>query len=112
MPDPQGADTSIQVIADGDAAAVKLIGQWSIRGELPAPEPSVAEVEKLGSKRVRYDASGIGHWDSGLLIFLIRFEELLKERGVEIDRAGLPDGVRGMLHLAEAVPEREGARGS
>jgi phospholipid/cholesterol/gamma-HCH transport system permease protein len=112
MADPDTSDTSIQVTADGDAAVlVTLAGQWSIRGELPAAEPAIAEVESLGGKKARYAAGGLGRWDSGLLIFLIRFEQLLKDRGVAIDRAGLPEGVRGMLHLAEAVPEREGARG-
>jgi phospholipid/cholesterol/gamma-HCH transport system permease protein len=32
------------------------------------------------------------------------------ERGVEIDRSGLPEGLRRLLALAEAVPEKEDAR--
>jgi phospholipid/cholesterol/gamma-HCH transport system permease protein len=59
---------------------------------------------------VRFVTSGIERWDSGLLVFLIRFEKLLGDRSIAVEREGLPDGVRGMLALAEAVPEREGAR--
>ncbi|HEY2776184.1 MAG TPA: ABC transporter permease [Candidatus Binatia bacterium] len=103
--------SAIQVSTAGDdAALVTLTGAWSIQGSLPAPEPSADEVTRLGRRSARYDASHIGRWDSGLLVFLLRFEQLLKDKGIAIDRGGLPEGVRGMLHLAEIVPEREGAR--
>jgi len=104
--------TSIDVSAGHDGRAlVKLAGLWSIQGELPEPEAAAAQVVETGPSEVRFDTSGIDRWDSGLLIFLIRFEHLLAEHGIPSERAGLPEGVRGMLHLAEAVPEREGARG-
>jgi phospholipid/cholesterol/gamma-HCH transport system permease protein len=103
--------TAIQVsAAAGDAVTVTLAGPWSMQAELPQPQASAEEVARLGKHNARYDAAQIGRWDSGLLVFLLRFERILKEKGVAIDRAGLPEGARAMLELAEAVPEREGAR--
>jgi phospholipid/cholesterol/gamma-HCH transport system permease protein len=104
--------TSIEVSGGADArAAIRLAGVWSIRETLPEPEEAAREVEGLGAKTVTFDAGAIERWDSGLLIFLLRLEHLLKEKGVDLDREGLPEGVRQMLALAEVVPEREDARG-
>jgi phospholipid/cholesterol/gamma-HCH transport system permease protein len=107
------SDTAIRVSATGDGLAlVTLAGDWSIRKGVPEPEAAANEVAGIARKGVRFDSSKIGRWDSGLLVFLLRFEDLLKEKGVAFDRDGLPEGVRRMLGLAEAVPEREGARGT
>ncbi len=103
--------TAIQVSpSDDERTVVSLAGVWSIKESLPEPETAAREVTGLGRKAVRFVTSGIERWDSGLLVFLIRFEHLLGENGITIEREGLPEGVRGMLALAEAVPEREGAR--
>jgi len=109
--DEMGAPrSSIVVLGDDDHAVVNLSGIWSIRENLPEPEDAARQVVALGHKVVRFDTSAVDHWDSGLLVFLIRFTHLLAEHGVHVDRQGLPDGVRSMLTLAETVPEREGAR--
>jgi len=44
------------------------------------------------------------------LIFLVQISELCRQRHIPMDRAGLPAGVKKLLALAEAVPERKGAR--
>ncbi|MCZ6873651.1 MAG: ABC transporter permease, partial [bacterium] len=49
-------------------------------------------------------------WDSGLLTFLIKLGERCAQKQIEVDRGGLPQGVQKLLTLAEAVPERQGAR--
>jgi phospholipid/cholesterol/gamma-HCH transport system permease protein len=109
MEDPQ---TAIEVAAGADGlAVVTFAGVWSIQQALPEPEAAAGEVTGLGTKAVRFETGGITRWDSGLLVFLLRFEHLLQQTGIAIERAGLPDGVRRMLALAEVVPEREGARG-
>ncbi len=103
--------TAIEVTTSDDATSVVAFsGTWSIRKSLPEPEETVRKVVEAGGRRVRFETDGLADWDSGLLVFMIRFEHLLEEQGVEVNRDGLPDGVRGMLALAEAVPEREGAR--
>ena len=106
----EGPQSSIEVTGDDDRTTIRLSGTWSIRAALPEPEAAARQVLALGQKTIGFDTSAVERWDSGLLVFLLRFEGLVAEHGFHLEREGLPEGGRGMLHLAEAVPEREGAR--
>ena len=64
----------------------------------------------LHVRSVAFETRGLSGWDSSLLIFLIGVKRLCAEKGIEVDLEGLPHGVRRLLKLAAAVPEREGAR--
>ena len=57
-----------------------------------------------------FDTSGLLGWDSALVSFLVQASEILKARGIEQDREGLPAGLRRLVELAEAVPEKKGTR--
>ncbi len=77
--------------------------------------PGAAEVaSQLASdpriQHVALDTRELTGWDSGLLTFLIKTRHACSERNVVLDEEGLPQGVRRLLALAAAVPEREGAR--
>ena len=43
-------------------------------------------------------------------LFLIKLNEQCKKGGIAVDAGGLPEGVKSLLKLAFAVPERKGAR--
>jgi len=58
---------------------------------------------------VTFDTAALRRWDTTLLTFLAGLREPLRKRGVELDPAGLPDGVRGLLKLAFAVPAKTDA---
>ena len=45
-----------------------------------------------------------------MLTFLTRVFRLARDRGLDVDRSGLPEGLRRLLALAEAVPEKADAR--
>ena len=85
-----------------------LAGSWRLGSEHPAPQEALARVGS--ARRVAFEASGLAEWDSALLAFLVDVLRQADERGIEVDRGGLPDGVRRLLELAFAVPEQEGAR--
>ena len=90
------------------ALVVQLGGTWRMRDGVP---PVTAVVAALGSARlVRFDAGGLEAWDSAVLTFLVRVLALCRERGIAADRDGLPAGIRRLLALAEAVPEKKDAR--
>ncbi len=77
--------------------------------------PSATEVEAqvtsaAKAQRVAFDSQGITAWDSGLLIFLRKVVELCERSNIEVEDPGLPAGVKRLLDLASAVPERKGAR--
>jgi phospholipid/cholesterol/gamma-HCH transport system permease protein len=63
-----------------------------------------------GIRRVAFDARELGAWDSGLLTFLIKIFETCSKAEIEVAKDGLPEGVRRLIDLATAVPERKGAR--
>ncbi len=94
-----------------DALVVQLMGSWQMAAGVPDSRPVEEILSGGGARRVGFDASALGEWDSGLLIFLGRIGEVAAQRSIALDRSGLPPGVQRLLALAEAVPERTGARG-
>ncbi|HVT58203.1 MAG TPA: ABC transporter permease [Thermoanaerobaculia bacterium] len=83
-----------------------LGGVWHLRGWRPEAGEVGAEVGRVGARRLGFDSSELGAWDSSLLIFVLEVTEICARQGVVVDRAGLPAGVRHLLALAEAVPEK------
>ena len=91
---------------------IHLSGSWMLAEGLPSTESVRSEVAAAASlRRVAFDTRLLSDWDTALPIFLHRLFEQLAESGVDTDRAGLPEGVRRLLDLAAAVPERETASG-
>ena len=94
-----------------DTLVVHLGGHWTIR----AGAPVVAEVyQQLDAsppvRRLAFEAQALTAWDTRLLTFLRQVLEASTHRQIVVDQHGLPDGIRRLLALAAAVPEREGAR--
>lgn len=88
---------------------VRLAGAWSLEGGLPP----LADVERelvASTPGVTFDTRDLTAWDSAVLAFLAGTSKLARERGVAVDRSGLPAGLRRLLALAEAVPEKVDAR--
>ncbi|HSU90529.1 MAG TPA: ABC transporter permease, partial [Sporolactobacillaceae bacterium] len=97
--------------ADDSTLVIKLAGDWHMRRGLPNATLVEKQLE-TGSKpsKITFDANELGEWDSGLLTFLIGVSELCHKRKLEADWSPLPEGVRKLIALAEAVPEKTGAR--
>jgi phospholipid/cholesterol/gamma-HCH transport system permease protein len=90
---------------------VSLAGDWTLGRELPSTqdiEESVRSAE--APQRVVFDSQDLGDWESGLLTFLLKIREICQREHITIEDEGLPAGVRRLLALATAVPERKGAR--
>ncbi len=93
--------------ADG-TLQVRIAGNWKLGHGLPSPDEVQRQLASGPPVRgVTFEAGELAGWDSGLLTFLIRVIAQTKDRQVEIDQAGLPEGVRRLLALASAVPERK-----
>jgi phospholipid/cholesterol/gamma-HCH transport system permease protein len=103
----RGGTLGVERNEDG-TLVVRLSGSWSLKGGLP----STADVERQvnGAARISFDTRELMAWDSSLLAFLTKIIDFGRARHLNIDRAGLPPGIRKLLDLAEAVPERKGAR--
>ena len=90
---------------------VRLSGRWHLSRDLPPADLVIPELQKQPApNRLSYDTASLTGWDSGLVSFLIEVEEICRQRKIKEDREGLPAGLRRLIELAEAVPEKEGAR--
>lgn len=94
---------------DADTLVVVLGGDWVIAYSLPSSD-EVRKECSTGTRQLAFDAAGLKGWDSGLLTFLMDVTGSCSGSGVSVDKGGLPEGVRKLLTLASAVPERKGAR--
>jgi phospholipid/cholesterol/gamma-HCH transport system permease protein len=96
---------------DATTLRVRFSGTWRLRRGLPTAALVERELKSSGNVRgITFDADDLAFWDSSVLTFLVEVSELCRRRGVHMDRTGLPAGVRRLLDLAEAVPEKKGAR--
>ncbi len=95
------------------ALVIRLAGSWQLRGSRPSLAGLERELDTLPpSGTVAFDTSELTEWDSGLLTAVAMVFESCTRRRLNVDRSGLPEGVRRLLALAEAVPEKTDARTS
>ena len=59
---------------------------------------------------LRFDTTRLKRWDSQFLSFILKIHQYCQTQAIAFEGEGLPEGVRRMLRLATAVPERKGAR--
>jgi phospholipid/cholesterol/gamma-HCH transport system permease protein len=96
---------------DDRTLLVRLSGAWRLRTGLPSAAPLEVQLESARQVRdVIFDTGELVSWDSSVLTFLLQLSEVCRQRGIAVDRVGLPAGVRRLLELAHAVPEKRGAR--
>src|ERR1043165_2179076 len=96
---------------DNDTLLLTLSGPWRLAVRSPSALLVEDELQKSPDvRRIGFDSGNLLSWDSTLLAFLIRVSEVCCRRGIELDRHGLPAGVCKLLDLAQAVPEKKGAR--
>jgi phospholipid/cholesterol/gamma-HCH transport system permease protein len=95
----------------GDTLLVHLSGHSTLQSDRPAVAELQQQIEaEPRVQRLTIATAGLTSWDSGLVTFLRNVEDLCRSRRLSIDRGGLPEGVRRLLDLATAVPERQEAR--
>jgi phospholipid/cholesterol/gamma-HCH transport system permease protein len=88
-------------------------GEWTLASGIPTPVGVLAEIERPPPPRkVLLETGVLASWDSGLLTFLLAVVSRCAQLGVEVDRHGLPEGVKQLLALATAVPARPARRSS
>jgi phospholipid/cholesterol/gamma-HCH transport system permease protein len=107
----KGAATlGIKQNADG-TLLIELAGAWLLDSGAPTFDSLNAALQmERGLARVAYDASRLDDWDSAAISLLVQTSQSLRARGIAEDRSGLPSGLQRLIALAQAVPERAGAR--
>ena len=93
--------------ADGpDTLLIVLGGRWRIDQNLPSADSLKDRLDEP-VRRVRFDASEVAEWDSGLLTFVSGIGKSCADRGIAGDGSGLPQGAQRLLAMALAVPEQK-----
>ncbi len=92
---------------DDTGTVLVLTGDW-IAADGIRPPPSGPD----GHGGIAFEASGLGRWDSALLVFLLSVRAKASQSGVTFDPAGLPDAAKGLLALIaeKAEPPAPAAR--
>ncbi len=94
-----------------DTLLIELSGSWRLQDEVPALTDVEQQIEAIPRvQRMTFDTSELTAWDSALVTFLLELMAFGAQRQIVVGQEGLPEGLRRLLHLATAVPERQGAR--
>jgi phospholipid/cholesterol/gamma-HCH transport system permease protein len=106
-----GAATQLSVDRTGDSTLlIHASREWRLDRSMPSAATVQREIGAGGVKRVAFDTSALTAWDSSLITFLLEVADLCRTSRIELDPSALPPGAKRLLALAEAVPERAGAR--
>ena len=85
----------------------RVSGDWRGRPTLPGlalVREAVSEEPSL--KSLEFDTAGLTGWDSRFVAFVSQCAVAVRGGNVRIQYTGLPEGVRRLLRLAHAVPEK------
>lgn len=91
--------------ATAGPAVLRLGGDWSLHAPFPESAPLLDRL--AGARELRFDATGLGRYDSSLLSLLVALVKHAETTDLKLDLAGLPEGIRALLSLALAVPEKK-----
>ena len=104
-------DPTLTVRRQGpDGAVLEFAGTWLSQRGLPEAAAALGHLRSSGVRHLAFDAAKITAWDSGLVTYVLKVLGETATWGVAADRKGLPDGVRRLIAMAQAVPERHTGR--
>jgi phospholipid/cholesterol/gamma-HCH transport system permease protein len=106
----QAQPARMNITRKGATLVVSLEGDWLVKQALPGVEMVEKELKDASAKALEFEISKLGRWDSGLLAFLVVCSDLCNQLQIEFKSDSLPEGVRKLIRLSQAVPEKEDAR--
>ena len=91
-----------------DTLLLRFSGDWRIGQDAPSSDEVEKQLQSApGLRQVTFDTRDLTEWDSALLTFLIKVFAICDQGNITPDKSGLPEGVRRLLELASAVPEKK-----
>jgi phospholipid/cholesterol/gamma-HCH transport system permease protein len=89
---------------------IRLEGVWRIADGLPSVDKVRGALARVsGTPQLAIEAERVASWDSALINFILQIAALGRETGAAVEFDRLPEGLRRMVSLATAVPERKDA---
>jgi phospholipid/cholesterol/gamma-HCH transport system permease protein len=106
----EGGDLSFSR-QDNGTLLVRLMGWWKIDAHRPAGDEVYPHIQPSeGVRRLVFETDQLSGWDSSLVTFLMDLHQYCSANNIVVEKDGLPVGVKKLVGLATAVPERKGAR--
>ncbi len=106
---PTQAEISLKRQKDRNLVLV-LSGSWRFTSPLPSADELTGQIDTGEVRRIAFKTDELKDWDSSLLTFLIKVNQFCFQNRIQLEAQGLPEGVRRLIKLATAVPERKGTR--
>lgn len=94
-----GGKRGWSVRAAGGVSCIALSGDWSVLAD-----QGMAELPPATGQALCFDTSGLGDWDSSLLVFLAALRQRAAAGRVGFDDTGLPEPARRLLALLPDAP--------
>jgi phospholipid/cholesterol/gamma-HCH transport system permease protein len=89
---------------NGGECLIDLSGDWLFSVKSIDSNAVIANLQNKNLKRIRFDATNLGVWDSEILTFLTKVKSLADKEKIIFEDDALPDGIKKLLKLASAVP--------
>lgn len=87
---------------------IQVSGQWNLAKGMPSTAEAEQAIEgDAALSRLCFDTERLETWDSSLVNVIYKLARLSRRAGVSLDLTGLPEGLRELLSLADAVPPHE-----
>lgn len=92
----------------GGTFVVHFSGSWVHGQGKPDPDLLHADIEAEAElKTLHLEADHLTGWDSSLLVTVRQLCDWAESRGLRVRLEGMPDGVRNLIELSQAVPENK-----
>ncbi len=102
MPSP----AQISAEPAGADLRVSLCGDWKLQHPWPDLAPPLSALDRQNGGALLFDATGLGDWDSTLIVLLSRLEKRCQARHVIFRCDTLPEDIGDLINLSQSVPEK------
>lgn len=83
---------------------LEFTGDWTFKHKGPVSEKLFAILKSMEIQKVQFLSQNILSWDSLFVTAIKKLLQLLDERNIKYDFAGLPQGVQKLISLSLSVP--------
>jgi phospholipid/cholesterol/gamma-HCH transport system permease protein len=93
-----------------DTVVLSFLGDWILSRQVYSWRLLQSKlVAREDLRAIRIDPRGLGQWDSRLLCVLQQLHDFCEDRSLIFETSALPDSIRGLLDLGQAVSQHKGA---
>ncbi|PWU11960.1 MAG: hypothetical protein C5B50_22385, partial [Verrucomicrobia bacterium] len=94
-----------------EVLVARMSGNWQRRATLPGVDLVREALSKdPPAKFLEFDTAGLTGWDSRFVAFISQCAAMVRDRHIELQFDGLPEGARRFLRLAQAVARKADAQ--